>query len=100
MTSTPLFAHRRLQFSIAIHKVDAIDLTQDIPTVVLPILWIDEVCSYRMPVSVSVVQQFLSTRCAEIDSNMSGKVYSLEYTDIPKVLFMRHHIGYCCINVI
>jgi hypothetical protein len=25
-----------------------------------------------------------------------GKVYCLEYTDIPKVLFSPHHVGHCC----
>jgi hypothetical protein len=43
MTSTPLCAHRRLQLSIALHKIDTIDLMQEAPTVILPILWIDEV---------------------------------------------------------
>jgi hypothetical protein len=46
MTSTPLLAHRRLQLSIALHKVDAIDLMQEAPTVIFPILWIDEVCAF------------------------------------------------------
>ena len=43
MTSTPLCAHRRLQLSIALHKIDIIDLMQEAPTIILPILWIDEV---------------------------------------------------------
>jgi len=43
MTSTPLYAHRRLQLSIALHKIDTIDLMQEAPTIILPILWIDEV---------------------------------------------------------
>jgi len=43
MTSTPLCAHRRLQLSIALHKIDTIDLMQEAPTVILPIFWIDEV---------------------------------------------------------
>jgi hypothetical protein len=46
MTSTPLLAHRRLQLSIALHKVDAINLMQEAPTVIFPILWIDEVCTF------------------------------------------------------
>jgi hypothetical protein len=43
MTSTPLYAHRRLQLSIALHKIDTIDLMQEAPTIILPILWLDEV---------------------------------------------------------
>jgi hypothetical protein len=43
MTSTPLCAHRRLQLSIALHKIDTIELMQEAPTIILPILWIDEV---------------------------------------------------------
>jgi CD36 family. len=43
MTSTPLSAHRRMQLSIALHKIDKIDLMQEAPTIILPILWIDEV---------------------------------------------------------
>jgi hypothetical protein len=43
MTSTPLSAHRRLQLSIPLHKIDTIELMQETPTVILPILWIDEV---------------------------------------------------------
>jgi hypothetical protein len=33
-------------------------------------------------------------------NNKIGKVYSLEYTDIPKVFFTPHHVGPCCTNVI
>jgi hypothetical protein len=29
-----------------------------------------------------------------------GKVYSLEYTDIPQELFMLHHACHCCTNMI
>jgi hypothetical protein len=29
-----------------------------------------------------------------------GKVYSLEYTDIPKLFFMSLHVGHCCTSVI
>jgi hypothetical protein len=29
-----------------------------------------------------------------------GKLYSLEYTDIPDVLFTPHLVGCCCTNVI
>jgi hypothetical protein len=57
MTSTPLFAHRRLQLSIALHKVEAIDLMQEAPTVILPILWIDEVCaSLALHATLSVLE--------------------------------------------
>jgi hypothetical protein len=30
----------------------------------------------------------------------TGKVYSLEYADIPKVFFTSHHVGHCCTDVI
>lgn len=33
------------------------------------------------------------------DNNKILKMYSLEYSDIPKVFFMPHHVG-CCIDVI
>lgn len=33
-------------------------------------------------------------------NNKFGNVYSLECTDIPKVLFVPHHIVHCCIPVI
>nr|AMA98191.1 chemosensory protein [Blattella germanica]WPE03555.1 sensory neuron membrane protein 1d [Blattella germanica] len=42
LTSTPLVAYKRLQFNIAIHKIDKIDLMKDIPTVLLPIMWVQE----------------------------------------------------------
>jgi hypothetical protein len=32
--------------------------------------------------------------------NKIGKVYSLEYTDIPKVFFMPHRVGHCCTDMI
>jgi hypothetical protein len=32
--------------------------------------------------------------------NKVVKVYSLEYTDIPKAFFMPHNLGHCCANVI
>jgi hypothetical protein len=32
--------------------------------------------------------------------NQVWKLYSLEYTDIPKVFFTPHHVGYCGNNVI
>jgi hypothetical protein len=31
-----------------------------------------------------------------IFTNKIGKVYFLEYIDIPKVFFMPHHVGHCC----
>jgi hypothetical protein len=46
MTSTPLSANRRMQLSIALHKIDTIELMQEAPTIILPILWIDEVGSF------------------------------------------------------
>jgi hypothetical protein len=33
-------------------------------------------------------------------TNNTGKVYSSEYTEIPKVFFTPHHAGHCCTNVI
>jgi hypothetical protein len=59
MTTTPLYAHRKLQLSIALHKIDAIDLMQEAPTVILPILWIDEVGIFLTlyPVVLTIVEK-------------------------------------------
>jgi hypothetical protein len=35
-----------------------------------------------------------------LKGNKIGKVYSLEYTNIPKVFFTPHHVGRCCNNAI
>jgi hypothetical protein len=32
--------------------------------------------------------------------NKTGKVYSLDYTDISEVFFTPHYVGHCCTNVI
>lgn len=32
--------------------------------------------------------------------NKVGRMYSLEYTDVPKVFLMPHLVGYCSTNVI
>jgi hypothetical protein len=39
-------------------------------------------------------------RCFVILLNKIGKVYSLEYTDIPKVFFTPHHVGHCSTKTI
>jgi hypothetical protein len=43
MTATPLVGFKRLQFNIAVHAIDKIDLMKETPTVLLPILWVQEV---------------------------------------------------------
>lgn len=43
LTATPLVGYKRLQFNIAVHPIDKIDLMKEIPTVLLPILWVQEV---------------------------------------------------------
>ncbi|XP_069694773.1 sensory neuron membrane protein 1-like [Periplaneta americana] len=42
LTSTPLMAHRRVQLSLPLHSIDSIDLMKQAPTVLLPIIWIEE----------------------------------------------------------
>lgn len=42
LTSTPLVGYKRLQFNIDVHPIDKIDLMKEIPTVLLPILWVQE----------------------------------------------------------
>jgi hypothetical protein len=34
------------------------------------------------------------------ESNKTGNVYSLEYTDKPKVFFTLQHVGHCCTDVL
>jgi hypothetical protein len=79
MTSTPLLAHRRLQLSIALHKIDAIDLMQEAPTVIFPILWIDEVCAFlTLHAAVSVLTAHsLSGHYAESNSR------NLSFCNVP-----------------
>jgi hypothetical protein len=43
---------------------------------------------------------YIQNKLNNIYKNKLWQVYSLEYTDIPKVLFMPHHVSYCCTNVI
>ncbi|KAJ9589995.1 hypothetical protein L9F63_016887, partial [Diploptera punctata] len=42
LTATPLVAYKRLQFNVPIHPIDKIDLMKEVPTVLLPILWVQE----------------------------------------------------------
>nr|AMA98190.1 chemosensory protein [Blattella germanica] len=42
MTATPVYAHRRLQLSIALHPIEIIEFMKEVPDVVFPILWVDE----------------------------------------------------------
>lgn len=42
MTGTPLYAKKRFQFSFPMHKVNKIDISQNLPTVLLPFIWVEE----------------------------------------------------------
>jgi hypothetical protein len=52
LTATPLVGYKRLQFNIAIHAIDKMDLMKDIPTVLLPILWVQEVRLHKRRTSL------------------------------------------------
>ncbi|XP_017757979.1 PREDICTED: sensory neuron membrane protein 1-like [Eufriesea mexicana] len=42
MTATPLSAHKRLQFNIALHKVEKFKLMKNFPECLFPVFWVEE----------------------------------------------------------
>jgi hypothetical protein len=46
------------------------------------------------------ISMFVRTNEGNRPVGRIGKMYSLEYTDIPKVFFTPLPVGHCCTNVI
>jgi hypothetical protein len=46
---------------------------------------------------IEIYQRFKCTYCHHLHGDRT--IYSLKYTDIPKVFFALHHIGHCCTHV-
>ncbi|XP_069694772.1 sensory neuron membrane protein 1-like [Periplaneta americana] len=42
LTATPMVAYKRLQFSVPIHAIEKVDLMKELPTALVPILWVQE----------------------------------------------------------
>lgn len=42
MTGSPVFAKKRLQFSLPIYPINKIDLSTNLPTLFLPFMWVEE----------------------------------------------------------
>lgn len=42
MSSSPLSAAKRLQFALDVEPVETFDLMENLPTVVLPMMWVEE----------------------------------------------------------
>lgn len=43
MTGTPMLGHKRLQFSINVHKVSKFAPMKDLRAMLFPVLWVEEV---------------------------------------------------------
>jgi hypothetical protein len=61
LTATPLVGYKRLQFNIAVHPIDKIDLMKEIPTVLLPMLWVQEVSLQFNSLNLSSLSNFSYT---------------------------------------
>lgn len=60
MTGTPVSAHKRMQFSLPIQTLPKVSFMSNLPTVLFPIMWVEEV-SYK--------NHFFVTQC--VHTNLS-----------------------------
>lgn len=43
MTGSPIYAKKRLQFSLPVHPINKIEITANLPTAFVPFMWVEEV---------------------------------------------------------